>query len=298
MISKTASPFNGTTADDLVTGANKTMVGGGHYHQGSKGFQHWDLVAYNRLGYLEGQITRYISRARHKNGLEDFRKAHHYVIKMKELFSIRVGGIYGFFQSRVYEPQHETGVVAYNNVRRFCREQDLTTLETNAMLMACQWLTMQDLLVLESMTHELVRGAELSGVNQKVRAAVAELNRAGVLRRTDETETFRQINEAVRNATPRAKSKASAVAEAPRHTDWGSASRVADLSGFDPTPGYVCQDPDLQPAPRPHPNDTLYSSGGGGDFGGGGASASYDPPSSSSCSDRDGLVQVHPDSQQ
>lgn len=219
MISKTSLPFNGTTASDLVTGANKTMVGGGHYHQGNKGFQHWDLVTYNKLGYFEGQITRYISRARYKNGLEDYRKAHHYVLKMKELFSIRIGGVFGFFERRVYEPQHSDGVVSYNNVRRFCREQDLTTLETNAMLMACQWLTTQDLLVLESMTHELVRGAELSSVNCKVKAAVAELNRAGVLRGAVEP----------------------------------------DGQEGEPDGSYVCQDPDLlQPAPLPHPSGTMY----------------------------------------
>lgn len=270
MISKTASPFNGTTADDLVTGANKTMVGGGHYHQGSKGFQHWDLVAYNRLGYLEGQITRYISRARHKNGLEDFRKAHHYVIKMKELFSIRVGGIYGFFQSRVYEPQHETGVVAYNNVRRFCREQDLTTLETNAMLMTCQWLTMQDLLVLESMTHELVRGAELSGVNQKVRAAVAELNRAGVLRPT----TIELTRAETQSGMTRVRWAELLIKQLPEHHEGRNSWLLNYGSREEPEEagaGYVCQDPDLlHPAPLPHP--------------------SPDHP--------DGLVQVHPDSQQ
>ena len=63
--------------------ANERQVGGEHYK--SKSIQHWDLVAYNKMGYFEAQITRYITRWRKKNGLQDVEKAIHYHAKLCEL---------------------------------------------------------------------------------------------------------------------------------------------------------------------------------------------------------------------
>lgn len=63
--------------------ANEQQVGGSHYRTGA--LQHWDLVAKYRLGYFEAQVTRYLSRYNRKNGLEDVKKARHYVAKMIEL---------------------------------------------------------------------------------------------------------------------------------------------------------------------------------------------------------------------
>lgn len=61
--------------------ANARQVGGTHY---AAEYQHWDLVEDIGLGYLECQATRYIARWRKKNGLEDLRKADHYVEKLLE----------------------------------------------------------------------------------------------------------------------------------------------------------------------------------------------------------------------
>lgn len=67
--------------------ANDIQVGGGHYRAT---YQHWDMVADVLEGrYLEGQVTKYISRWRKKNGLEDLRKAGHYTSKLWE--SAQVG---------------------------------------------------------------------------------------------------------------------------------------------------------------------------------------------------------------
>ena len=65
--------------------ANDRQVGGSHY---KSQFQHWDFVAYyldNR--YLEGQVTKYVSRWRKKNGLQDLEKAEHFLSKLEDLYA-------------------------------------------------------------------------------------------------------------------------------------------------------------------------------------------------------------------
>lgn len=65
--------------------ANDTQVGGRHYARGGK-FQHWDLISRNHIGYLEGNATKYVTRARHKGTeVQDLEKALHYVDKLLEL---------------------------------------------------------------------------------------------------------------------------------------------------------------------------------------------------------------------
>jgi hypothetical protein len=68
--------------------ANETQVGGDHYK--SKAIQPWDYIASNNLGYLEGCIIKYISRHREKGGLEDLRKARHFLEKLIEVEAGRV----------------------------------------------------------------------------------------------------------------------------------------------------------------------------------------------------------------
>lgn len=63
-------------------GANATQVGGAHYQ---KPIQHWDYVVAQGLGYFEGQITKYVSRWRDKNGIEDLKKARHFLDKLIEV---------------------------------------------------------------------------------------------------------------------------------------------------------------------------------------------------------------------
>jgi hypothetical protein len=63
--------------------ANDTQVGGDHYK--SKEIQPWDFIAANGIGYFEGNIVKYISRWRDKNGLDDLLKARHYLDKLIEI---------------------------------------------------------------------------------------------------------------------------------------------------------------------------------------------------------------------
>ena len=63
--------------------ANDDQVGGRHYIE--KPFQPWDYIVGNKMGYLEGNIIKYISRYKEKNGLEDLIKASHYLDKLIEV---------------------------------------------------------------------------------------------------------------------------------------------------------------------------------------------------------------------
>ena len=63
--------------------ANESQVAGNHYL--AKAIQPWDYIAVNKLGYFEGNIVKYVSRWRDKGGIEDLRKARHYLDKLIEL---------------------------------------------------------------------------------------------------------------------------------------------------------------------------------------------------------------------
>jgi hypothetical protein len=61
----------------------ETQVAGKHYKD--KAIQPWDYIVANELGYLEGNIVKYVSRWRDKGGLDDLKKAQHYLAKLIEV---------------------------------------------------------------------------------------------------------------------------------------------------------------------------------------------------------------------
>ena len=63
--------------------ANDVQVAGTHYKD--KAIQPWDYIIANKLGYLEGNIVKYISRWEVKGGVDDLKKARHYLDKLIEL---------------------------------------------------------------------------------------------------------------------------------------------------------------------------------------------------------------------
>ena len=63
--------------------ANDKQIGGQHYS--AKAVQPWDYITSNNLGYLEGNVVKYVSRWKEKNGIEDLLKAKHYLEKLIEL---------------------------------------------------------------------------------------------------------------------------------------------------------------------------------------------------------------------
>jgi hypothetical protein len=66
-----------------VDGANSRQVGGNHYKTG--GEEHWDRVNRLQLDYFQGQITKYVERWKKKNGVEDLKKARHFLDKYIEI---------------------------------------------------------------------------------------------------------------------------------------------------------------------------------------------------------------------
>jgi hypothetical protein len=64
--------------------ANEKQVGGGHY---KSEIQHWDYVVANDLDYFQAQITKYVTRWKKKNGMQDLRKAQHFLEKYIEVQS-------------------------------------------------------------------------------------------------------------------------------------------------------------------------------------------------------------------
>jgi len=71
--------------------ANDTQVGGMHY----KGYdiQVWDAIESWGLGFLDGNVIKYVARWRKKNGLEDLKKARHYLDKLIEVEEGRIAAM-------------------------------------------------------------------------------------------------------------------------------------------------------------------------------------------------------------
>ena len=59
------------------------QIGGDHYRGG--GIQPVQYIEANGLGFCEGNVIKYVSRHRHKNGAEDLKKARHYIDLLLEL---------------------------------------------------------------------------------------------------------------------------------------------------------------------------------------------------------------------
>jgi len=74
---------NAGYAGDRYMSANDTQVGGDHYRD--KKIQTWDYIVQNEIPYLEACVIKYVSRWRDKGGVEDLRKAQHYLEKLIEV---------------------------------------------------------------------------------------------------------------------------------------------------------------------------------------------------------------------
>jgi hypothetical protein len=66
-------------------------VGGSHYK--GKAIQPWDFIVSNELGYLEGNIVKYVSRWKQKGGIADLQKAQHYLAKLIEVSQSNIASV-------------------------------------------------------------------------------------------------------------------------------------------------------------------------------------------------------------
>lgn len=63
--------------EQIGINAVDTQVGGMHYQ--NKSIQPITYIMENRLDFCEGNIIKYVTRWKDKNGLEDLKKAKHYL---------------------------------------------------------------------------------------------------------------------------------------------------------------------------------------------------------------------------
>jgi len=63
--------------------ALKKQIGGRHYR--SMVIQPAEFIYFNDIGFLEGNVIKYVCRYRMKNGIQDLLKAKHYVELLIEM---------------------------------------------------------------------------------------------------------------------------------------------------------------------------------------------------------------------
>lgn len=63
--------------------ALELQVGGTHYKD--MAIQPVEFIHANNIGFLEGNVIKYVSRWRNKNGIADLEKAKHYIELLIEL---------------------------------------------------------------------------------------------------------------------------------------------------------------------------------------------------------------------
>lgn len=65
------------------TNPNQIQVGGEHYKNHT--LQPWDAIHAWKLGFFSGNVVKYVVRYKDKNGIEDLKKARHYLDKLISL---------------------------------------------------------------------------------------------------------------------------------------------------------------------------------------------------------------------
>jgi hypothetical protein len=65
------------------TNALDVQVDGNHYKD--QAIQPVEYIHANGIGYMEGNVIKYVSRWRKKNGIKDLEKAKHYIELLIEL---------------------------------------------------------------------------------------------------------------------------------------------------------------------------------------------------------------------
>jgi hypothetical protein len=129
--------------------ANERQVGGSHY---AAGLQHWDLIERYGLGYLEGCATKYLTRWRKKNGVQDLEKAGHYTQKLLELA-----------KEKVRPPR---GCVPEDVLVRFFEANECGHMERIIIGRLCTWARPADLDRSLTLLEELIAQAKAEPVHE------------------------------------------------------------------------------------------------------------------------------------
>jgi len=79
-ITQQGGPKAPSTAD--LTKPLSEQIGGDHYRQGS--IQPIEYIHANDMDFFSGNVVKYITRWKYKNGIEDLKKAKHYIDLLME----------------------------------------------------------------------------------------------------------------------------------------------------------------------------------------------------------------------
>ena len=71
-----------TTTTTTTPSASSTQIGGHHYT--SMVIQPFEFIQKNEIGFAEGNVIKYVCRWKLKGGVEDLKKAEHYLQLLKE----------------------------------------------------------------------------------------------------------------------------------------------------------------------------------------------------------------------
>lgn len=100
-----------------MTSANSHQIAGSHY---AGEYQHWDLVIDLKIPYMHAQVIRYVYRWRKKGGIQDLRKAKHFIQKMNE----RLDDL-----PEIAAPDMVPSDVLYDRLDRFLNSSDVPQTE-------------------------------------------------------------------------------------------------------------------------------------------------------------------------
>lgn len=75
-------PEQVNSVQEVPPHANELQIGGEHYKALNP--QPWDVISAWNLGFLDGNVVKYVARFRSKGGVEDLKKAKHYLDKLIE----------------------------------------------------------------------------------------------------------------------------------------------------------------------------------------------------------------------
>ena len=124
--------------------ANENQIGGNHY---KTPYEHWDLVVWTDMGYLEGCSTKYVTRWRKKDGVKDLLKALHYLNKLIEVYDI-------------YTPMRtQTRSRTLDEISKFAEANVLSITEWEYIQTLCLFDSKEDLYVARSKLGVLIEQA-------------------------------------------------------------------------------------------------------------------------------------------
>ena len=123
----------------MPSDVNDGQIGGDHY---KTDYHHWDIVARNRIGYVEAVAAKYVTRWRKKDGIRDLEKALHYIDKVLDL--VKTIG---------YRP---SGVVEIIDFQIYVTANKLTPNEELACNRLFMWRSASDLEYAASCVRELI----------------------------------------------------------------------------------------------------------------------------------------------